>query len=222
MSSTDRRTTRRPSLLAELTGVRVHVISDEPVVRAGVRCLLADRGETVTCADDVGDPAADVVLYDVIGLSLSGCQALETVVTRYPGRVLALSRTGQPWLTARALSLGAIAAVPLGAGSDELAEAVHDLFEGRFHDGSATDLANQRDRDHRLGGGACLSPREQDVLSLIVAGASNHQISAELNIKPNTVKTFIRSAYQKIGVSTRAQAAAWGVDHGLPTQHVRS
>jgi DNA-binding NarL/FixJ family response regulator len=218
MSFTHRRTARPPSLLAELTGLRVHVNSEEPVIRAGIRSLLASRTETLTFADDLREGAADVVLYDVIGLHLRGCQDLEALARSHPGRVLALSRALQPGLTARALALGAVAAVPLGAAPDELLLAIHDLFEGRFQDGSPADLANRRDRDHRLGGGACLSPREQDVLSLIVAGASNQEISAQLNITANTVKSFIRAAYQKIGVSTRAQAAAWGVDHGFPTQ----
>jgi DNA-binding CsgD family transcriptional regulator len=60
--------------------------------------------------------------------------------------------------------------------------------------------------------------REQEVLALIVAGSSNQHIARELHIGINTVKSLIRNAYRKVGVSTRAQAVAWGVEHGFPTR----
>lgn len=218
MSSSATSHAGHPSLLAELTGVRVLVISDEPVIRAGVRCLLASRSQTLAFVEDRNGHAADVVFYDVLGLRCSGGQDLRAVVRSHPGRVVALARTLQPGLTARALQLGAIAAVPLSAQPDELLAAVHGLLEGRFQDGSCADVANRRDRDARLGLEVCLSPREHQILSLIVAGESNQEIAAEMNISANTVKSLIRAAYLKIGVTRRAQAVAWGVDHGIPTQ----
>jgi len=210
-------TTRRRSLLAELTAVRVHVISAEPVIRAGLRCLLSGHTENVVFVDDLRFQAADVVLYDVIGLRLGDGQDLAAIAMSHPCRVLAMARTLQPGLTARALRLGATAAVPLGAEPEELLTAIHDLVEGRFHDGSAADRANRCDREHRLGLEVHLTPREHEILSLVVAGASNKEITAELGITANTVKSFIRTAYWKIGVTTRAQAVAWGVDHGFPS-----
>ncbi|WP_311201065.1 response regulator transcription factor [Dietzia cinnamea] len=60
-----------------------------------------------------------------------------------------------------------------------------------------------------------LSPREAEVIGLIVQGLSNKDIAAQCYLSTNSVKTFIRSAYRKMGVSTRAQAVAWGIDHGL-------
>src|SRR5690349_10823569 len=163
----------RHSLLAELCPLRVRVISEEPVVRAGIRCLLESCADNVAFVEDGAD--VDVLLYDVIGLRQRGSHDLEHLVQMYPGRVLALARFLQPGLTARALELGATAAVPLGAEPDELVEAVRDLFDGRFEDGSAADVANRIDRDLRLGTGVCLSPRERQVISLIVGGASNHE-----------------------------------------------
>ncbi|WP_198150859.1 helix-turn-helix domain-containing protein, partial [Dietzia papillomatosis] len=62
---------------------------------------------------------------------------------------------------------------------------------------------------------AGLSPREAEVIGLIVQGLSNKDIAAQCYLSTNSVKTFIRSAYRKMGVSTRAQAVAWGIEHGL-------
>ena len=60
-----------------------------------------------------------------------------------------------------------------------------------------------------------LSPREHDVLRLIAGGLSNQEIAATLYVSINSVKTYIRSAYRKIGVGRRSQAVVWAVQHGL-------
>jgi two-component system, NarL family, response regulator LiaR len=200
--------------------VRVGVISDHSIVRAGVRSLLAPYAGQVTVVDigpesDLGD--AHVVLYDVLGLHQGDGKDLETAVKAHPGRVLALSHELQPGLTARALGIGAVASVSLGIDAGELVEAVEAFAAGHLEDGSQADLDNQAARRRQLGRGVNLSPRELEVLGLIVLGRSNEELAAELFLSINTVKTVIRSVYRKIGVTTRSQATAWGVEHGFAT-----
>ena len=60
-----------------------------------------------------------------------------------------------------------------------------------------------------------LAAREIEVLRLITRGLSNQEISAEMYISINTVKTYIRSAYRKIDVIRRSQAIVWAARHGL-------
>lgn len=60
-----------------------------------------------------------------------------------------------------------------------------------------------------------LTPRESQVVSLIVAGRTNQQIAEECHVTLNTVKTYIRTAYQKMGVYSRTQAVVWCLAHGL-------
>jgi DNA-binding CsgD family transcriptional regulator len=60
-----------------------------------------------------------------------------------------------------------------------------------------------------------LSPRETDILLLIARGRTNAQICEELFLSINTVKSHIRSAYQKIGAETRSQAVVWCFRSGL-------
>lgn len=59
----------------------------------------------------------------------------------------------------------------------------------------------------------CLTPRERQVLVLIAQGLTNEQIAQELHISVNTLKTHIRTAYQKIGVERRTQAVTWCFQH---------
>jgi DNA-binding NarL/FixJ family response regulator len=203
-----------------LRPVRVGLISEQSVVRAGLRSLLADQADRVTVVD-VGSGAdrgeADVILYDVLGLHDGDGKDLETAIKAHPGRVLALSRELQPGLAARALGIGAITSVSLGAEPEELVRAVEAFAAGHLEDGSQADLDNQADRRRQQGRGVNLSPRELDVLGLIVQGLSNDEVAAELYVSINTVKTVIRSVYRKIGVTSRGQAVAWGVEHGFPT-----
>ena len=200
--------------------VRVGLISEHSVVRAGVRSMLAPYAERVTVVDigpsaDLGE--ADVVLYDVLGLHHRDGKDLETAVKAHPGRVLALSRELQPGLSARALGIGAVTSVSLGSEPEVLLDAIEAFADGRLEDGSQADLDNQADRRDQQGRGVNLTSRELDVLGLIVAGRSNEELAGDLYLSINTIKSVIRSVYRKIGVTTRSQAVAWGVEHGFPT-----
>ena len=64
-------------------------------------------------------------------------------------------------------------------------------------------------------GVADLSTREAEVLDLICRGMSNLEIADQLFVSVNSVKTYVRQIYQKIGVARRAQAVAWGLAHGF-------
>jgi DNA-binding NarL/FixJ family response regulator len=60
-----------------------------------------------------------------------------------------------------------------------------------------------------------LSARERDVLELVASGLSNQEIAESLYVSNNTVKTYIRTAYRKIGAERRSQAVLWAIQHGL-------
>ena len=60
-----------------------------------------------------------------------------------------------------------------------------------------------------------LSARETDVLVRISSGMTNQEIAEDLFLSPNSVKTYIRTAYRKIGVTTRTHAVIWAIGRGL-------
>jgi DNA-binding NarL/FixJ family response regulator len=65
------------------------------------------------------------------------------------------------------------------------------------------------------------SEREAEILAFITQGLSNADVSARTYLSPNTVKSYIRTLYRKIGVSSRTQAVLWGIDHGFAPDHHR-
>ena len=72
------------------------------------------------------------------------------------------------------------------------------------------------------GRAAGLSPREAEVIALITQGLSNQEIADRAYLSINSVKTYIRSAYRKIGVTRRTQAVLWGVDNGFKPDTLRT
>ena len=66
-----------------------------------------------------------------------------------------------------------------------------------------------------------LSNRESEILALITQGKPNSEIARLTYLSPNTIKTYIRSAYRKIGVRSRTQAVLWGIEHGFRPDHRR-
>lgn len=63
--------------------------------------------------------------------------------------------------------------------------------------------------------GASLSPRERELLTLVAQGHSNEEVAEQMSVSVNSVKSYIRSAYRKIGVTRRTQAVLWALDHDL-------
>ncbi|MET1060746.1 MAG: response regulator transcription factor [Nocardioides sp.] len=189
---------------------RLLIVSEQDVVAAGVRALLEVHPERVEVLDPpegsapAGDP--DVVLYDVLHLMTGGNDELEHHLVHSKG-VVALGRDLRPELALRAWWLGVDAVVSIGAPAEEILAAVEAVYTGQAH--------GMRRDDGWLGQAQDLSQREGQVLQLIAHGRSNQQIAEELSLSINSIKTYIRSAYTKIGVTSRAQGVAWSMDHGF-------
>jgi DNA-binding CsgD family transcriptional regulator len=102
--------------------------------------------------------------------------------------------------------------VAVGATTSDVGQSADVLLVASDIDESAPrgDEANARGQ-----GGASLTNREREILALLADGLGNKQIAARLGISPNTVKTHLELLFDKIGVSSRAEAVATGVRRGL-------
>jgi DNA-binding NarL/FixJ family response regulator len=181
---------------------RVAICSTQEVVVKGLTAMLTEQPDRFVVAE-VRD--ADVVLYDSLGVHLDGGAELQQVVRADRPVVVAISRDLRPDLRARALAHGAHGWVSMSATTDELLASVEAAVDGR-------DLPARVDR---LGASVGLTPREVEVLSLIAQGMSNLEVAERLYLSINSVKTYIRSAYAKIGATSRSRAVAWCLQHGF-------
>ena len=177
--------------------IRVSVSVPE-VVHAGLVALLQPHHDRIELLDDVQRGRAHVDVFDPDSESAApdpGCPRVAlTWDTSGPAR-------------ARAQALGAVRVLPLSAGVSDLLLTVEQVHR----DSPATPVPGEW-HDDEVGG---LSPRERDVVSGICRGLSNAEIADDLYLSVNSVKTYIRTAYRKMGVSSRSQAVLWGLAHGV-------
>ncbi|HEX5087616.1 MAG TPA: response regulator transcription factor [Nocardioides sp.] len=204
--------------------LRVAVYSPQEIVRQGLVSILARRPDVVRVVPlptRPEHPDPDVVLYDVMALLEGDTRALGYLVEMTTAKVLAVGRDLRPDLLGKALDAGADGFFSIGADGEELLAAVAsagtDWQEGDTGPNPIVGSADSAVRASRLGADLGLSPRELEVVSLIARGMSNQEIAETCFLSINSVKTYIRTAYRKIGVENRANAVGWAIRHGFAT-----
>jgi DNA-binding NarL/FixJ family response regulator len=192
----------------------VDIDSRQDVVIVGLRSILETMlGESVFTTVGPVDGEPDVILYDVLGLRDGDSSELDRLHQESGSMVLAVSYQGlRPDLEALALEHGAAAVIPLSISAEELVSIIQAAGSGHLEDIAMVRTPNDMPYPGKDEG---LSPRESEVLALIVQGRSNEEIAQGCFLSINSVKTYIRSTYRKIGVRHRAQAVVWAIQHGF-------
>jgi DNA-binding NarL/FixJ family response regulator len=193
----------------------VDIDSPQEVVVIGLRHILESQfGASLFMTVGPVDGEPDVILYDVISLHAGDTSELDRLRQQTGSMVIAVSYDGlRPDLEALALERGATAVVPLSISAEQLEEVIRAAIEGHV---AQAPTVRVHDDSTYPGKEAGLSRRESEVLALIVLGRTNQELADECFLSVNSVKTYIRSAYRKIGVSHRAQAVVWAMQHGFP------
>jgi NarL family two-component system response regulator LiaR len=180
--------------------LRVAVLSPQPTVAEALHAILGSMsGRVEFVLFDCSKPDPDVVFYDAIGLLCCAATDLKMLIDKTTAHLFVISRDLRPGLAALALAVGADGQFYLGADDRQILEAVESAVTDWQLDGV--------DRD----------PTQRDVqlLGLIGQGWSNSEIAEELHLSPKAVKSYIRTAYRKIGAFNRNQAASWAIMHGV-------
>jgi len=204
--------------------IRVLVVDDHAVVRGGLRLFLMAFpdlelvGEAANGEEAVRQCAAilpDVVLMDLMMPVMNGVEATRAIRSASPHtQVIALTSFPEEQLVKDALEAGAISYMLKNAQASELAEAIRAARAGRptLAPEAATALVQQ------MGSGALhrnLTEREWQVYRLILEGKKNLEIARELTVEVSTVKYHVSQVLMKLGVASRSEAIAYGVQHHL-------
>ena len=200
----------------EPDAVRVGILTTQEVVAVGLRTILENAFSPFHITTEI--PAGvepDVVLFDVIKLVDEDGNDLDYWLTESSSTVIAIDRTLRPSLGACAREKGVEWSITLGITAAELVTVIQDAITGHLDDSS---IAREWEANDYLGRDTGLTRRESEILGLIVQGRSNLEAAEDLFLSINSVKTYVRSTYRKIGVSTRSQAVVWGIQHGFPTE----
>ncbi len=208
MTHTDVRPPRPVPAQRPLTALRPHerrvtvsLPGAPPVLRAGVRHLLAGFADRVAVVPEGAD--CDVQLVDD-AYSLGPAGPVDGSVP-----MVVLVRDGDAAAAHRARQRGAAVVLPASVEGPALLGALETAARNGevpvAPPGVLEDLAT------------ALSRREREVVAGICAGLSNEEIARELYLSINSVKSYVRTAYRKMGVTRRPQAVAWGIEQGYGT-----
>ena len=208
--------------------IRIVVVDDHEMVRAGLSSVLGNQEDfevvaSVASGEEAirvaGEVRPDVILMDLSLPGISGIEATRQILQRQPGvMVMIISTFEEPHDVAAALEAGARGYYAKHVRPAELVAAIRSVVNGAAS--LSPTIAARLNDATTVRVPADLTPREREVLELLVEGHTNRQIANELGISEKTVKTHCGHLFQRLGVRDRTQAAVWGERH-LPRSRSR-
>lgn len=202
------------------------LVDDYDVVLMGVANMFSQYRDRVVVAEidaNMGlEDTVDIVLYDSFAQPESDHEEIAALVDNPRARrVVVYTWNFHPDLIDSARAKGADGYLSKTLPARELVTALEAVHAGE------TVISDVPPRTRTAigldwpGRGEGLSDREAEILALITQGKSNAEVATLTYLSPNTIKSYIRTIYRKIGVASRTQAVLWGVDHGFTPDHRR-
>lgn len=206
--------------------ITVALVDDYDVVLMGVANMFDRYRDRVVVAEidaNMGlEDTVDIVLYDSFAQPESDHDEIAVLVANPRAhRVVVYTWNFHPDLIASARQRGAHGYLSKTLPARELVAALEAVHAGEIVISDAPPRSRAVVGLDWPGRGEGLSDREAEILALITQGKSNAEVAALTYLSPNTVKSYIRSIYRKIGVASRTQAVLWGVEHGFAPDHHR-
>lgn len=206
--------------------VRVAILNDYEVVVHGLVAMLQPYDDRIAVVEaDVGgtvDRQVDVTLMDTFAQQPVAEARLEALLSSgRAGRVVVFTWNMQRDLVEEALAKGAHGYLDKSTHAEALVAALERVADGEvvvspsFPPGTDVDVEPADTQGDWPGRAEGLSPREAEVVALISQGLTNDDIARRTYLSINSVKTYIRNAYRKMGVTRRSQAVRWGLEHGM-------
>jgi DNA-binding NarL/FixJ family response regulator len=207
-----------------VVGIRVLIVDDHPMFRAGIRERLESGGDSIVVVGEAADGShvrdlvaelsPDVVLMDISMPTMNGIDATRLIHAEFPKvDIVILSVYDDGQYVHAALAAGASGYLLKTVEASELREAVVRVAAGE----SALSPAIARTVLTRISNDAArpsaLSERERQILELVAQGSSNKAIGKELFLSTRTVEAHMRNIFDKLEVSSRTEAVTQAVAH---------
>ncbi len=200
------------------------MVDDHAMVRRGLAAFLRAKPDLLLVGEAAGGGEAitlcerlqpDVVLMDLMMPGMSGTEATGVIRSRWPHiQVIALTSFGDREIVREALAAGALSYLLKNVSAEDLAEAIRAACSGR------STLANEAvqalvQQENELPVADELTPREREVLALMVKGLTNPEIAGRLIVSRATAKAHVSNVLAKLGAANRAEAVAIALQRKL-------
>ncbi len=209
---------------------RILLVDDHEVVRIGLRALIerhpnfevvAEAGTAREAIERVEAYSPDVVVMDIRLPGGSGIEACEEIAKKHPNsKVIMLTSYAEDEMLISAIRAGAAGYVLKQIGGEDLVRAIEAVGRGEaLLDPAVTQRIFQEVRkaakEEEASAFSALTKQERHVLLLVSEGKTNREIAKALFLGEGTVRNYVSSILSKLGVSNRAEAAAYTVEHNL-------
>jgi len=207
--------------------IRVMLVDDHAVVRSGLGAFLLAYADLELVAEAADGEAAvrlcerwrpDVILMDMMMPRMDGAAATRLIRTRYPHiQVLVLTSFKEDNLVQDALKAGAIGYLLKNITAEELAQAIRAAHQGRptLAPEATQVLIHANNRQGLPVLGDDLTPREREVLTLLIEGLNNNEIAERLIVSRSTAKFHVSNIFSKLQATSRSEAVAIALQNNL-------
>lgn len=209
---------------------RIMLVDDHEVVRLGLKALIERRPDMEVIAEAASESEAitkaaahrpDIVLMDIRLGGTSGIEACQKIMASMPEtKIIMLTSYAEDDLLFAAIRAGAAGYVLKQAGGQEVIRAVEAVGQGHsLLDPALTERVfaevRRAARAQESAAFAQLTEQERRVLILVAEGKTNREIAVSLHLGEGTVRNYVSNILGKLGVSNRAEAAAFAIKHHL-------
>jgi DNA-binding NarL/FixJ family response regulator len=207
------------------SGITVALVDDYDVVLLGVAQMFQQYSDRIVIAEIDSNEAVldtvDIALYDSFAQPEADHDEIAVLVNNPRARrVVVYTWNFSPDLIAAACQQGVRGYLSKALPARELVAALEAVHAGELVISDPPQRARSAPGLDWPGRREGLTDREAEILALIAQGKSNVDVARLTYLSPNTVKSYIRTIYRKIGVASRTQAVLWGVKHGFtPDPH---
>lgn len=206
--------------------ITVALVDDYDVVVLGLAQMLEQYRDRLVIAEIDTNKGlhdeVDIVLYDSFAQPESDHEEIKVLVENPRARhVVVYTWNFHPDLVQQARDQGVHGYLSKSLSARELVAALEAVHDGEVVFNDPPGRARSANGLNWPGRADGLTDREAEILALITQGKSNAEVATLTYLSPNTVKSYIRTVYRKIGAGSRTQAVLWGVANGFTPDHHR-
>lgn len=215
--------------MAESNPIRILIVDDHAMLRSGLKNFIygyewmepvGEASSGTEAVEFCSTHEVDVVLMDMMMPGMDGSEATQRIIALgKPINIIILTSFHEQDLVEQALKAGATSYLLKNVSAQELAAAIRAAHSGNATLAPEATEALIRSTRKRPGVGFDLTGREKEVLSLLVTGKSNTEISTQLSITSATVKFHLTNIYSKLGAKNRIEAVTIALEHHLVSKN---